>query len=513
MKNIFLKVNTKLIVFLLLVSVQTINAQVYGDFPYTQSFSSGAQPAEVILPTGAGANAAVFTTTGLELTPAENGKFGAIIINNKKFNSSVGIKISFEYSIYGGTGADGISVFLFDAAVTPVIGATGRGMGYSYLRAKNLYASLRKDGLTGAYLGIALDAYGNFKGRIFLGDSRMNGIVPPSSGWNNSGNSHITLRGARGEFLDAKGKSAGRTGYPVLITQSTLAPLAASNGGASLNVSGGYDFTKGIADNFNIRSGAFAIKASDPNYRKAFIDLIPNALGGYNITVKIQHENTITTIISNYWYKPSLTYTENANPYDTDFNNDDIIGDNTTHILNTAIPESFKIGFGASTGGLNDIHKIWGLEVVLPYAAEAANDNAAICKNNAVDINPYTNDVAYSGPTTGTPAASAGNIDFSQFRFLNTDGTTAANPFLVTTSQGTFSYNSATGIVTFKPVQGFIGKAAISYNIKGKTYPAGTFQPYGDEGFRSGKAVISVDVKKCQIITNPMLPSKINAKY
>jgi hypothetical protein len=513
MKNIFLKVNKKLIVFLLLVSVQSINAQLYGDFPYSQNFTTGTKPAEVILPTGAGANAAVFTTTGLELTPATNSKFGAIIIDNKKFNSSVGIKISFEYAIYGGTGADGISVFLFDAAVTPVIGGNGRGLGYSYLRANDSYSSFRKEGLSGAYLGIALDAYGNFKSDPFQGDARVNGIPAPSGGWSNSGSSHITLRGARGGFLDSKGKAAGFSGYPVLKTQSTLTPAATVNGGATLTVLGGYTYNNGASDNFNIRSGVYSVDPNNAAYRKAFIDLIPNALGGYNVTVKIQHQTTITTVINNYWYQPSVVYTENSNPEVTDFNTSVNEGAATVHTLNTAIPESFKIGFGASTGGLNDIHKIWGLQVSLPYAAEAAPDNASICKNNAVDINPYANDIAYSGPTYGTPTGSSNNIDFSQFRFLNSDGSTASNPFLVTNSQGTFSYNSTTGIVTFKPVTGFTGKAQISYNIKGKTYPAGTFQPYGDEAYRSGIAMISVNVAKCQVITNPMLPSKSNAKY
>jgi hypothetical protein len=512
MKNIFFRVDMKFIVFLLLVVTQTSHAQLYGDFPYNQSFTSGTQPSEVILPTGAGTNAAVFTTTGLELTPAVNSQFGAIIINNKKFNSSVGIKIAFEYAIYGGTGADGISVFLFDAAVTPVIGAKGRGMGYSYLRANDTYSTLRKEGLSGAYLGIALDAYGNFKVDPFQGDARVNGVAAPSGGWANTGASHITLRGARGGFLDANGKAAGFSGYPVLKTQSTLTTSTTAYGGATITALGGYTYNNGIADNFNLRSGTYTVDPNNIAYRKAFIELMPNALGGYNVTVKIQHQNIITTVINNYWYQPTVVYTENSNPVSTDFNTSNSEGATTVHTLNTAIPESFKIGFGASTGGLNDVHKIWGLQVSLPYAAEAANDYTTMCKNNTVDINPYLNDVAYSGPTYGTPTASSDNIDFSQFRFLNNDGTTATNPFLLTNSKGTFSYNSAIGIVTFKPVQGFVGKAEISYNIKGKTYPSGTFQPYGDEAYRSGIAMISVDVKKCQVITNPMMPAKINIK-
>jgi hypothetical protein len=501
------------IVLLIAVSSTKVNAQLYGDFPYNQSFTSGTQPAEVILPTGAGTNAAVFTTIGVQLTPALNSQFGAIIINNKTFDSSLGIKISFEYAIYGGTGADGMCVFLFDSSVTPVIGANGRGLGYAYLRANDASSTLRKEGLSGAYLGIALDAFGNSKGNVFQGDARVNGVSAPSGGWASSQASHVTLRGARGGFLDANGRAAGFTGYPVLKTQSTFTPLATVNGSATLNALGGYDYGNGIASNFNIRSGAYTTDPNDGSYRKAFIELFPNAGGGFNITVKIQHQNTLTTVIDNYWYKTSVLYTENANPQVTDFNNQNNQGANSTHTLNTAVPTNFKIGFGAATGGLNDIHQLWGLEVVLPYAAETADDNAAICKNTPVVIDPYLNDVAYTGPTTGTPTASASNIDFAQFRFLNADGTTASNPFLVTNSQGTFSYNSTTGKVTFTSSPGFRGTATINYTIKGKTYLAGTSQPYGDESFRSVPATISVKVSKCQIITNPMLPSKSNVRY
>lgn len=518
-KSIFsLQENSKLVVILLLFmlygNTQSIYAQLFGDFPYQQNFTNTTQPPEIILPTGAGTNATVFTTTGVELTPAQNNKFGAIIIDNKTFNSSVGIKISFEYAIYGGSGADGMTVFLFDAAVAPVIGSKGAGLGYSYLRTNNTYSTTRKEGLAGAYLGIGLDAYGGFKSNKFLADKRYNGIATPGGGgWAPSGNgsSHVTLRGARGGFLDANGKAAGFTGYPVLITQSTIAPLVSSNGGAVLTTAGGYTFGGGIADNFNLRSNVYTTDSTNAGYRKVFIDLIPNAGGGYNITIKIQHQNVLTTVISNYWYQTSITYTENANPASTDFNLFNTQGTNTTHVLSTAVPSAFKIGFSAGTGALNDIHKLWKLNVALPYAAEAADDNVITCKNVSVSINPYINDIAYSGVISGTPTASSSNIDFDEFQFLNDDETVASTPFLVTTSQGTFTYNATTGLVDFMPKPGFSGTASVSYKIKGRNN--GVNQPYGDEGFRSSLATIYVNVKKCQVITNPMLPPKSNVKY
>ncbi|MCZ4245938.1 hypothetical protein [Pedobacter punctiformis] len=502
-----LKTGISLVLFLLIANVKPVKAQLFGDFPYNQTFLSTTQPPEVTKPTGAGANAATFTTTGLQLTPAQTSQFGAVFINDKQFNTSVGIKISFEYAIYGGTGADGLLLFLYDASVTPVIGAKGRSMGYAYLRARDIYSSERKDGLSGAYLGIAFDSYGNFKNAPFQGDARLNGISGVT--WSNA-MSHITLRGAKGKFIDNNGRELGRTGYPVLRTQSTLSPPSATRGGAVLTPAGGYSYLNGIADNFNLRSGAYTTDPTDPNYRKAFIELIPNAAGGFNVTVKIQHQSTVTTVIDNYWYRAdaNLLYTENANPVTTDYNASDTQGINSVNTLDSRVPASFRMGFAATTGGLTDIHKIWKLNVVLPYAAEAADDNAATCKNAPVIIDPYANDVAYTGPTSGTPTSSSANIDFNAFQFLKADETPETNPFSVTNTQGTFTYDSATGKITFIPKAGFVGTASIAYNIKGKNN--GINQPYGDEGFRSGVATVYVSVKKCQVITNPMLPSQSN---
>lgn len=505
-----------LLLFVLFGWSKSMNAQIYGDFPYFQSFTSGIKPSEISLPDGAGPNAAVFTSTGLQLTPAENRKFGAVFINNKSFNSAVGIKIAFNYAIYDGSGADGISVFLFDAAVAPLIGgAAGGALGYNYRRANNLYSDNRKEGLSGAYLAIALDVYGNFKMSKFNPAERVNGTQLPGILWHNNGKSHVTLRGAQGKYLDANGRGAGFTGYPVLRTQATMEHSEKKGllSGATINASGAYDINDDVkGSKFNLRSEAFTTDPNNVAYRKVFIDLIPNILGGFNITVKVQHQKTVTTVIDNYWYPASLTYYENANAAVTDFNILNDSGLSSRHVLDATVPEFFKIGFAASTGVMNDIHKIWNVEVVLPYAAEVKDDVGSICKNSSIIINPYSNDLAYSGSTTGNPTGSPENIDFNQFRFLNADQTTASNPFLVTNEQGTFSYNKATGFVTFVPLSSFSGTASIEYTIKGKTYPEGTFQPFGDEAFRSVSAKISIEVMKCKVITNPMLPSKNRPK-
>jgi hypothetical protein len=74
---------------------------------------------------------------------------GSFVIYNQAFTASGGVSIQFESYQYGGTGADGISFFLVDGNVNPTqAGQLGGGLGYN--------------GIAGGYLGIGIDAFGNF---------------------------------------------------------------------------------------------------------------------------------------------------------------------------------------------------------------------------------------------------------------------------------------------------------------------------------------------------------------
>ncbi len=76
---------------------------------------------------------------------------------------------SFDFAHYNGTGADGMTFFLFDGAVEFSAGAFGGSMGYAQ---KTLAGGgeVNKEGLAGGYLAISLDDFGNFsngtEGRI-----------------------------------------------------------------------------------------------------------------------------------------------------------------------------------------------------------------------------------------------------------------------------------------------------------------------------------------------------------
>lgn len=87
-----------------------MRSQTYGDFPYFETLSEGVQPVniEVLSPQGDISNSASFTAQGLQLTDNVNNSFGAIYVDDKRFASANGIEIEFEFSMYGGSGADGI---------------------------------------------------------------------------------------------------------------------------------------------------------------------------------------------------------------------------------------------------------------------------------------------------------------------------------------------------------------------------------------------------------------------
>ncbi|MDD5297929.1 MAG: PilC/PilY family type IV pilus protein [Rhodocyclaceae bacterium] len=150
----------------------------------------------------------------LRLTPASGSQHGAIV-SNYTFPSNQGLQATFTTYSYGGSGdglaregADGISFFLMDGSVGTSVGGTsnlgswGGSLGYSCSNVNTPYT-----GLTGAYLGLGIDEYGNFLNGGSGHDNTASGIPVQTSsssanGYNNfvSGSyqqaNRIGLRGA-----------------------------------------------------------------------------------------------------------------------------------------------------------------------------------------------------------------------------------------------------------------------------------------------------------------------------
>jgi len=86
------------------------------------------------------------------------------ILSSSTFPTGAGIQVTFKTVTYhgnaggaGGDGADGISFFLQDGAQAPGLGAFGGSLAYSCSNSNTPH-----DGLTGGYIGLGIDEYGNF---------------------------------------------------------------------------------------------------------------------------------------------------------------------------------------------------------------------------------------------------------------------------------------------------------------------------------------------------------------
>lgn len=261
-------------------------------FPYCESFQGGS-----VQPTTVFGGQARLTNGALRLTDTSIGVGGYVYIDIP-FSSSFGIKASFEYFTYGGTGADGLTIFLFDAAITNFLpGGFGGALGYG--------PGEGTPGLSGGYVGIGLDTWGNF-GNFFGGPGGFPGgpyELHPNSvvvrGPVNSGYRFITGR---------KVNEGGAIGLPA-------------------------------ADRFQLSSGAQRV--TDPNnigYRKVFVNLKPAPTGvGYELSLDMQ----VTTAAGS----PRMVSILASVPYPF------------------ASPRNLKIGFSAATGGFTNFHEIRNLQV------------------------------------------------------------------------------------------------------------------------------------------------------
>ena len=269
------------------------NANAQEGFPYCEPLDDGKTPERTVF----GGHARLVSDANqngvLQLTSNQTDQSGYLYIDIP-FPSSYGIKASFEYFSYGGDGADGIVCFLFDAAV-PIFHPGGYGGSLGYVYNTNYQAP----GLTGAYIGIGLDEYGNFTNAIEGKDGP--GFWP----------NNISIRGP-GDGFD---------GYQFI------------GGVRTDQVVGGLP----QEDQFSISSGGInTSRVTDVNtagYRKVFIDLQPAPAGVGMIlnldmlVTTVDNEPRMVSIFKDFSYR-----------YEA--------------------PDNLKIGFTAATGGSTNFHEI-----------------------------------------------------------------------------------------------------------------------------------------------------------
>lgn len=523
----------------------TLSAQTrIGGFPFFRSFLDGKmENVEKAIPNNLDAKdgvdrsnkALLVDELGLQLTTLKS-EVGAFYLPNHPFTTDDGLKIEFEYMMYptaGSTGGitDGITMFLVDAtrAAEMQYGAEGAGFGYTYRWTNQFMQGVniekqRIQGILGGYLAIALDQK-NLKTIRMEGGEQRNGIpyfdeadrtisVKPLK-YNTFSN--ITIRGAAGpdqrEVVSRYPGSVlrytldeGYWGYPVLATRYTGGnsdPYGLRNeAGFILNTdTGGYEqglFQSGsiippILQPFDIAGGRVFGSPDDPEYRKAIIKLEsnPNGLvGGFKITVAIQHGKESTTVIENFTFPAQLTYIENGVPgfISNDFPYVATAPPKITYTVGT--PDELVIGFTASTGTeTNYTNVIKNLRITPLYGANTANDDITDHRRGPITIRPLNNDLGYID-NGGTPIGSKDYLDPSSFRFWTDEYTCLGEGrFEHTVSgKGRWKYDETTAEALFFPEKGYVGEVSIMYDIKG------TESPYDDEKFRSSLATISVTI-------------------
>ncbi|MBD2766474.1 T9SS type A sorting domain-containing protein [Hymenobacter sp. BT664] len=191
----------------------------------------------------------------LRLTRALNNQMG-YAFDNTQLPTGQGFRVTFDFFAYGGTGADGFSFFLFDGNM-PIgnfsAGANGGSLGYAQ---KVGTAGNDDPGLTGGYIGVGIDPWGNFSNPV---EGRVGGV------------------------------------------QSNLFPVRRSP--QSVAVRGravdSYPYLAGTGPNplpFNLNVPTARAQQGSGDFRRAIIDLVPKG-SSYELTVRIQHGTQVTTVI------------------------------------------------------------------------------------------------------------------------------------------------------------------------------------------------------------------------
>lgn len=246
----------------------------------------------------------------LQLTDLAGNTRGSVLYN-RPVPASAGISITFDQFQYGGNGADGIGFFLVDGSTSLTQpGAPGGSLGYAQRNAE--------PGIVGGYLGVGLDAYGNFwndgEGR---GAGCPEGQRSPTTSTGPIAPNVISLRGP----------GQGTTGYCLLGATVPQPVTNPTKPGTTLD--GG--------------TGTLRAATQSGSLRTVNIQVTP-----------VTAQNPVPRVIVQVRYTP-------GGPWITEL---DIPAPPNT-------PSTYKFGLSASTGGNNDVHLVRQVNVqtIVPLAA------------------------------------------------------------------------------------------------------------------------------------------------
>ncbi|RWX00756.1 Ig-like domain-containing protein [Flavobacterium cerinum] len=345
------------------------STEVVAQFAVVEDFRGGGNP-DIIIGDNAiltSGNADPVNSGWLRLTPALGNKKGYAYIN-KSFPATLGVLMDFEYKIWRDvedvtySGADGLSIFLFDGTITSndfALGGYGGSLGYAKFDST--------PGLKGGYVGIGIDEYGNFanpnsSAKYGGPGERPNSVV--MRGPTTTNNSANVVGGVQPTNRFLTGKT---------IRTSTTAPFFT------------YDNISVVGDRNQNAIDYNTVTPTRPN----------DATFYRRVQVEIQRVD-----LAGEYYKIIVRW--KTNPNDLDFTQ---ILEYTTQDVPPAL---LKIGFAGGTGGGFNYHEIRNLFVTTP-------GNLRVSKRADKDLLQLTapdNILTYTIEVTNDTDFEAPNISF-----------------------------------------------------------------------------------------------------
>lgn len=451
--------------FTILTTVVNINAQ----FTITNSFK-GTDATGLRI----GDQAYLTATNGtdidgdgwLRLTNATTNQKGYMYVM-QQFPTTLGVMADFEYLQWRNTsdtsffGADGFNVFLFNANITDSnfkLGGYGGSLGYAtYFNPSNT------TGLSGGYVGIGFDAYGNYAKATENRNGGTTDFMPNS----------VVLRGPT---------SSTYTNSNIYLTRSDL-------GNRSGTVD---DIRKRNEIDFN--TVTTSRPASNVFYRRVQISITKPSVD-YVISVKWRKENETT-------FTEILNYNLSSAAY--------------------PIPANLKLGFAASTGGGYNFHEIRNILLTTPgnLRVDGRSDIAFAC-------NEKKNIVSFKIEVTNDTAAALNNINFNSKITNLSNVTLTQNQFKITNISTTGFTNSNLPASNFNSneINGTVGLASKSSGIvtitgeyiRGvktnqtlKSNSSVSTTQITDTDLTNNNTITEINVRKCSVPSNISLPTKYN---
>ena len=317
-----------LFLFLLAFGVEISGARAQNNgFSVHNTFRNTGNDGDPIV---TGLSAALTGTPGdgwLRLTTNSNSQRGFAYID-KTFSPPLGMSIQFAYRAWAPNNSsslgDGLSVFLYDGATTFDAGSCGAGLMYSRSLCGTTFS------LAGGYVGIGLDEFGNYSDPFNIG--------PGDNG-----------PGIRANAIAVRGDAAGTGG----IVNRYIA-------GTGQNLANAFDATL----NGTTIGTTSAGNPPDPNvyYRQVRFYLLPTGSYTGNIPDNtIAGDGTVDMLISVF------IQTESGGPFRT------VLYNQRMNQRITVGTKTFKIGFGASTGGAVANHDIRDMVAAAPMQLQTTN--------------------------------------------------------------------------------------------------------------------------------------------